>query len=369
MTTSLDSSIDAALSQRIRAVAEVLLDGPDPRESVLGADWENTAELLHLVVADVHRRLTPQRLWLLYAAVSTVFPSATDLAETRRLFELSTVDESMHWLLETCLGSALYFGNPALELRIVTDAVLVEVDFSARFNLHTGIQRVTRALLPLWNRDHEIIPVAWAPGYGGMRTLAPDESDRVLRWHGGRGDEANTSTTALDTEAWTLVVPWNSVIVLAEVPTRYVCERLAGLAENSGSRVVGIGYDCIPVVSADMVPNAEPNRFVRYLTIVKHMKRIAGISASATAEFRGFAHALPRAGPARPGRVRVLAADRGDRPGPARPGRPAGYARPTGLDRSRRCCASAASSPERTRSRCCTPPRRSGAKACGSGSI
>ena len=70
----------------------------------------------------------------------------------------------MHWLLESCLGAAIDFGNPLLELRIVRDAVLVEVDFSARFNLHTGIQRVTRALLPRWDRDHAIMPVAWAPG-------------------------------------------------------------------------------------------------------------------------------------------------------------------------------------------------------------
>ena len=54
------------------------------------------------------------------------------------------------------------------------------------------------------------------------------------------------------------------------------------LAEHSGNRLVGIGYDCIPVVSADLVPLAEPNRFVRYLSVVKHMKRVAGISASAT---------------------------------------------------------------------------------------
>src|SRR5690606_18585727 len=36
----------------------------------------------------------------------------------------------------------------------------------------------------------------------------------------------------------------------------------------------------------------EPNQFVRYLTVVKHARRVAGISGSATAEFRGFADAV-----------------------------------------------------------------------------
>ncbi len=135
----------------------------------------------------------------------------------------------MHWLLDVCLNAAVVFGNPLLELQIVRDGVVVEVDFSARYNLHTGIQRVTRALLPRWNRDHDIVPVAWAPGFGMMRTLAADEADRVLRWHGGVGDETNVSRSSVDTAAWALVVPWNCVVVLAEVPFRNACERLAAL--------------------------------------------------------------------------------------------------------------------------------------------
>jgi glycosyltransferase involved in cell wall biosynthesis len=292
VTVTLDPVVDTALTQRLRSVAEVLLvDDTSPQSS-----WEDLADLLHLLVADVHRNPTPARMWLLCTAISTVMPDAVDVREALRTFELSTVDEAMHWLMELCLGTALAFGNPLLELQIVRDAVIVEVDFSARFNLHTGIQRVTRAVLPRWDRDHDVIPVAWAPGYGAFRTLAADESDRVLRWHGGPGDAANTSVSSLDTQAWAIVVPWNCVVVIAEVPSRLVCERLAGVAEHSGNHVVGIGYDCIPVVSADMVPLAEPNRFVRYLSIVKHMRRVAGISAAAAAEFAGFARALPAQG-------------------------------------------------------------------------
>jgi glycosyltransferase involved in cell wall biosynthesis len=68
------------------------------------------------------------------------------------------------------------------------------------------------------------------------------------------------------------------------------------LARFSGNRLAAIGYDCIPVVSADLVPIEEPNRFARYLSAIKYAHRIAAISVSATVEFRGFAAALATQG-------------------------------------------------------------------------
>ena len=191
MTAMATASVDSALAQRLRAAAEVLLDTPTRSSMPIGAA---SAICFICLSTTCIGDPSPARMWLLYAALSTVLPDADDVEEALRKFELSTVDEAMHWLLDVCLSAAVVFGNPLLELQIVRDAVVVEVDFSARYNLHTGIQRVTRALLPRWNRDHDIVPVAWAPGYGMMRTLAADEADRVLRWHGGVGNEVNLST-------------------------------------------------------------------------------------------------------------------------------------------------------------------------------
>jgi glycosyltransferase involved in cell wall biosynthesis len=93
-----------------------------------------------------------------------------------------------------------------------------------------------------------------------------------------------------------LLVPWRTVVVLPETPPSQACERLAALAQYSGNAVVAVGYDCIPVVNADLVPPVDTERFARYLNILKHARRIAGISRSATTEFRGFAAALPAQG-------------------------------------------------------------------------
>ena len=56
--------------------------------------------------------------------------------------------------------------------------------------------------------------------------------------------------------------------------------------------MVGVGYDCIPIVSGLLLPEAEPGKFVDYLSVVKHMDAVAGISSSATLEFRGFTDML-----------------------------------------------------------------------------
>jgi glycosyltransferase involved in cell wall biosynthesis len=71
---------------------------------------------------------------------------------------------------------------------------------------------------------------------------------------------------------------------------------LAALAQHSGSAVGLIGYDCIPAVSADLLPPEEPERFVHYLTLVKHAHRVSAISDCAAQEFAGFVAMLPAQG-------------------------------------------------------------------------
>jgi glycosyltransferase involved in cell wall biosynthesis len=283
---------DQALAQRLRAAAEVLIDAPLP--PVEADPWRDAAQLLDLLVAAVRAELSPDRMWLLMIAVSTAYPEPGELREAVRQFELLDMDEATVWLMRTCLSHARRFGSPYRTLRVVDDGVVVDVNFSARYNLHTGIQRVVRTTLPRWQRDHDLVPVAWTKCSGAMRTLMPPEQERIFAW------QESIDTTELDNQPerdqqWTLIVPWRSVVVLAEVPMMSACARLAAMAELSGNEVVAVGYDCIPIVSADLVP-LEADRFVRYLSIIRNARRVAGISISATTEFQGFADMLPTQG-------------------------------------------------------------------------
>ncbi len=275
--------------QRLRAIAGALL-GPssEPADSTAGPARE-FAELLDRMVQSVQADPAPDRTWLLMVALSGRFPSDDELRLAVRTFELADRTSATLWLLEDSLQAAGRAGTASWSLELVEGGVVVDVDFSAQHDLHSGIQRVVRTTLPRWSAGHDVVPVAWTAGHQALRRLSSLERDRVLAW--GRAGPAGDRATP-----HALVVPWRSTVVLLEVPSREACERLAAVGQWSGNRVVAVGYDCIPIVSAGLLPLAEPNRFVHYLTAVKYMAAVAGISVSATSEFRGFAQMLPGQG-------------------------------------------------------------------------
>ena len=282
---------DAALAQRLRAAGSVLADDPLPEADP--DPWRDAARVLGVVVDSVHAKLAADRMWLLLIAVSTAFPEPDEVREAVREFELRSADDACMWLMGFCLDLARRAGSPHRTLQLVADGVVVDVNFSAQHNLHTGIQRVVRTVLPRWRRDHRVVAAAWTKNGATMRTLSAAEDQRVFAWAGaGSITERDLPEKERD---WTLIVPWRSVVVLGEVPLLECCARVAAIAELSGNEVVGIGYDCIPIVSADLVPR-EADRFVRYLAAMRNARRIAGISVSATAEFQGFADMLPNQG-------------------------------------------------------------------------
>ena len=178
-----------------------------------------------------------------------------------------------------------------MSLCLVSNRVVVDVDHTAQHDLHTGIQQVVRRTLPLWARHYPIELVVWTESRRGLRQLRGEETRRVLYW----GSDSQKDGHASDS-ANALIVPWRTVVVLPEIPPRSSSDRLAALARDSGNHVVAIGYDCIPASSADLVAPEEPAKFSRYLTIIKHSRRVAGISKSAATEFRGFANALSAQG-------------------------------------------------------------------------
>jgi len=290
MTVSHTSAAGTALQrleQRLLAIAPALLatePGPAPD---LGA-----SELIDRLVGAVRDDLRSERLWLLFVGVASRYPTSDELLEAMRVFELVGNIEATLWLLDCALFGATRGSTPDRELSLVCNSILVEVDHSAQHDLHTGIQQVVRQLLRRWVRDHDVVPVAWTARAGAHRGLDPPELGRVLSWE----ERSPVNPPDGGSDEGPMLVPWRSVIVMAEVPRREAASRLATLAQYSGNRLVAIGYDCIPVVSADLVPAADANRFVHYLTVIKHAHRVAAISASAAAEFRGFVDMLPTQG-------------------------------------------------------------------------
>ena len=274
-----------ALHGRLLAVAPILLPGTDISES-------GASEMLDAMVGALLEDLRIDHLWLLFVAVSARYPTRDELLDCQRTFEVDGRFEATLWLLDTALEGALGSSAPRRDMVLLRNTVLVEVDHTAKHSLHTGVQQVVREVMPRWTRDHHVVPVAWTSNWGVHRALSRRELQRVVSW--GRGDAAGPSDDGADSGA--IVVPWQCVVVLAEVPFGNAPLRLSPLAQSSGNRVVAIGYDCIPVVSADLVPTLDSSRFVEYLSVIKHANAVAGISESAAAEFQGFVEALPSQG-------------------------------------------------------------------------
>lgn len=273
-----DGSMDAALLRRLRVVAAALGLPVDSHPSAT-----DTAVAL---VEHVRLRRLRDEVWLLLVALQGGLPGDDAIDETVRTLRLADSADVLHELMADVSATS---EDAQRDLLLVGDRAVVDVDFTARHDLHTGIQRVVRETLPRWH-SHEVQLVAWNRERHGLRELDSDERDRVLRFRGA-SPPVNVPSRA-DVEP--LVVPWHTTIVLPEVPGPDLTDRIAG--STAANRLVLVGYDCIPVVSADVLPPEEPVKFVRYLSMVKRADAVAAISGSAADEFRGFCSMLPTQG-------------------------------------------------------------------------
>lgn len=279
------------LADRLRTVAGVLPPvAPTDEEPPARGTAEEAGALLDGLVRRAASRHRPDEAWLLLTGVLGVYPHPEWVEEFRRLLRLARdPDEVIPWLLHTAHAVWRDSGHPVRTLRILTGAVLVDVDFSARNNKHTGIQRVTRELARRWVGRPGVQLAVWDDTDSALRAPTVLEAHRVSAWS---GPVPSTTADALEAAERPLLVPWRSTVLLPEVPQRTTALPLTALARYSGNTVGCVAYDAIPVTSADLRPDPEPNLFVRYLTLVKYLDRVAGISTSATAEFRGFSQAL-----------------------------------------------------------------------------
>lgn len=280
-----------ALRQRLLVVArtlEVEVDAEAPASSVLDVLSRHVREADDM-----------EQLWLLHVGITGAFPRTSELGVLRRKLILSTPATSMLAALEATIDLQSRTHSGLRTIEVVPDEVLVDVDFCARYEHNTGIQRVVRKTVPHWNDDPGRRPrfVAWTQDSTGYRELTEIERDRVLRWDDRRLEKTTDELLTDDElEVAHVLVPWRSTLVLAEVPMFHLCDHLACIAQSTSNRVSLIGYDAIPLISASTLPDAESERFAHYLTVIKHSDAVVGISRSAADEFAGFVETLPSQG-------------------------------------------------------------------------
>ncbi|MCV2395830.1 glycosyltransferase [Actinotalea sp. M2MS4P-6] len=309
----------ARLHGRLDAAAHAVLTSPPQPHGDAARD---AGDLLAAMVDELISTRDGSLAWLLLAATAGHLPTTEQVEALldQLALEPCAAELAAH-VLRHAAETIRDRGELDRELRVVSGAVLADVDHAARFNRHTGIQRVTREVCSRWTTRTDLTLLAWDEKQTMLRGLSPVERDRVLRWSGPVDSDADDAALAAAASA---VLPWRCHVLLPEVSQGQTATPLAALARYSGSAVVMIGYDAIPITSAEMRPAAEPTMYVRYLRVVKHSRRVAAISTSATAEFGGFAASLEPQGLAGPDVVEVMLAS--DRPPelapPARRDRP-----------------------------------------------
>ena len=283
--------VQQALGRRLRAAGAVLMDEPLPPVATEAAF--EAAELLNHVVRSVHERPTPERIWLLIVAVSADYPDQTVLEAAVREFELIDAIDAQSWLLQYCVDLGHSLESLCRELEVIEGGVVVDVDQVARNNHHTGIQEVIRQTMPHWAKSHDPRFSTWTDDYRALRGLTDSELARVIDWH-GRPDDRKDPAQRQDQS--TIIAPWRSVLVVTDIDEPISLRKIAALGSGTDTRVVTIGYDCIPVVSADLSPATATTRTAHYLSMVKQAKRVGAISSSAFVEFSGFVEMLPAQG-------------------------------------------------------------------------
>lgn len=275
-----------SLARRLRVVAPHIVDDESLIDS---AAARGPGALLDLLARRVRQRDEVELVWLLLAAVLAMLPGDELVIWTRRRLRAEPEIEALGVIMHAGLREPVGLGDRDAEIEVVSGDV-VDVNFCARYVHNTGIQRVVRETVSRWCARHpDLTLVAWDEAGVAMRRLSAVETTRVVSWN-DRGDGGDSTIPR------TLVIPFRGRVILPEVPQAFQSPPLASLAAHSGNQVVMVGYDMIPVVSPNTVPEGEIEKFSQYLGIVKHASVVAAISDTARREFAGFASALAAQG-------------------------------------------------------------------------
>jgi len=237
----------------------------------------------------------PEEWWLTAAVLTATLPEAPDVVRSWRTARVDGPAEALDRLVRQV---PLGLRGGLAEVEVVTGEVLVDLAHTSRTELATGIQRVARLTAVRWHRDHDVRLVGWRDDGRALRPLTRREAARAL--HG------STEGIGADRHDNRVVVPWRATYLLPELaPERDRTRRLLALARFSRSTTGVIGFDCVPVSSAETTDANVSEAFINNLAAVRHFGRVAAISRAAAGEYEGWRHMLSAIGEPGPDVVAV----------------------------------------------------------------
>jgi glycosyltransferase involved in cell wall biosynthesis len=274
-------------SQTKRERLGVLLAALEPGARITGPTGELVAMVAkHLAVP------SDDVVWLALAVLKAEFPVRDDVVAVRRRLRLEAPVAVVSELAASLSPTPLPFRPAPADVRVLTGTVVVDVHHTARTGLATGIQRVVRKTIDQWSAKHDITLVGWNSALTSLRKLSALEAENAM--HG-------TAPHARPEGVNEVLIPWRCDYVLPELAIEdNRTSRIAAMAEFSGNTAVLIGYDCVPLTSAETIGAGMGAGFSRNLVAAAHFAKIATISEAAAAEYGGWRAMLGSAGLAGP---------------------------------------------------------------------
>lgn len=226
--------------------------------------------------------------WLALAVLQGELPEPEAVVSLRRRARLDGTEVVLARLVAEVRRRAVVPGPRPARVRVVHDAVLVDLQHTAQTDLATGIQRVARLTAARWVRDHDVTLVGWTTTGRAMRVLSVPEARRATA-----GGPANDRTVLVEE----VVVPSGGTYLLPELVTEEPrLTRLAALARFSGMTTGVIGFDCVPITSAETTAEAMGGAFAQNLAMVREFTYVGTISHAAGVEYRGWRRMCRAAG-------------------------------------------------------------------------
>ena len=281
---SLAQKVDAR-SRRTSVARErlaVLVDALDP------SPGPRTTEELVAAASDLLASGDRGHVWLALAVLRASLPLDADVQRVSRAIQL---DGSLPALRAALLPSRklLERGRELRTVEVLQDAVLVDMQHTSHTALATGIQRVARQSAVRWAERHDVTLVGWTSDEQALRRLTPVEREVAL--HGGAGADQRPGPGDR------VLVPWRCTYVLPELATEpRRTARMLALAAWSQSRTGVIGFDCVPLSSAETTAPGMAAAFANNLSAVRQMDRVAAISRAAAGEYDGWRRMLGAVG-------------------------------------------------------------------------
>ncbi len=240
---------------------------------------------LPATVAGLVDRLLPHladpdhaRIWLLLAVLQANLPTPEAVVAAHRV---AALDGPPAVLAHVATSGSLGPGQsgPYLDVTVVTGRVLVDVHHTSQTDFATGIQRVTREATRRWMSWHRPLLVGWRPELSSLRALSGPEAKRAC-WGG-------PPVPIPDHDA--VVVPFHCTYVLPELAAEVTRTTfLQGLAQYSSNTLNVIGYDLVPMTTAETSHIGLIPGFSRNLAAARYARVVVPISAGAAGEYRGW---------------------------------------------------------------------------------